>query len=187
MKKFFMIFLSILIIFAFGGCDKSEQFDIKQEIVLVIEHEFYSGAEGMSFITHFIDNEGKSFSLPEELADFDELILDSEWYEKAVNFKKTSDPLSTIKAKHFNVMCNFVGNFDSYVNCQLKDYDYTVNDYGVESLYLIYESPNGTVKSKLLCTYGQSTECIDDDAVRDFVNWMIKNNFFYIPDKDFKY
>ncbi|MBQ8196394.1 MAG: hypothetical protein IJZ47_13645, partial [Oscillospiraceae bacterium] len=80
----------------------------------------------------------------------------------------------------------FVNEFEVSAGYGIKVYEHTVWDYGNDALYVIYINSNGDVVYKQLCRYGGTTQCIDKDSVRDFVNWMIENRYFQVV-ADFRY
>lgn len=191
MKKLLMILSALLLICALSGCRKKDS-DIEidsdvpkpeQEILFALERSEYP-YETKAWL---IDRDGDHYRLPDELAYIHSRTRESDWYEKVIDFKNNSVPTWKVEDKHLKMMYNFANNLDSYAACPLKEYDHTIYDYGTESLYLFYNSPDGTADYKLLCIYGSSTECADSDTVREFVNWMIDNSYFTIFDKDFRY
>lgn len=189
-----MILSALLLICALSGCrenapnagrdsDFEIDFDVpkpEQEILFVLKRYEYPH-ETKAWL---IDSDGNFYRLPSELATGG---FAWSWYARATDFKNNSEPTRKVEDDHLKVMHNFANNLDSYVDCPLKEYDHTINDYGGYSLYLFYNSPDGTVDHKQLCEYGQSTECADSDTVRKFVNWMIDNSYFTVVDKDFRY
>lgn len=198
MKKILMFLSVIFLLCTLGGCrdinsaytKDSFQSNIsrpKHEILLVTKYASYSDHKGSIVEARFIDSDGNYYKLPSNLADISQLTSNGKWYEEAMKIKENSEPTKKVDDMHLNTMYEFINSLDSYVSCSIKEYNYTIYDNGTRSLYACFNSPNGTVENKLLCTYGQSTKCVDCDEVREFVNWMIDNGYFIIGDKDFRY
>lgn len=196
MKKYWVILLAFLLIFTLSGCKGTEPETSsveqrilsnipkpEQDILFLITSSSYS--EGSS--ARFIDNEGNFYKLPDGLANIHETMKNSGWYEKLIAAKENAAPIRKVEEPQLNVMYEFVNCLDTYIDFSLKSYDHTIYDYGGRSLYLLYKLPDGTADIKTLCTYGGSTQCADNDKVRDFVNWMVDNSYFIIYDKNFDY
>lgn len=195
-----MILSAFLLICLFSGCSnaESDKFDQglsnrkfskpEQEVLFIKEKARWSDGEGrVIFSTQFMDNEGNYYNLPSEVAGITELTQSDDWYERLIDIKENSEPTRKVETSDLNVIYEFAADSDLFVDLPLKDHDYTVYDYGSETVYFVYLLSDDTAKIKKLCSFGGSTMCADSDKVRDFMNWMKEKSYFTIGLKDFKY
>lgn len=189
MKRIFVI-LSMIVMLLFVSCKAvepvadsavNEQMQISEqgcEAMLVkirtIESEGYFGAS-------VIDSNGDYHALPESFS-----FADEDWRQTLMDAIE-SEPKNSVEQRHLERMREFVDDFAASAGYEIKSYEHTVWDYGSSALYVIYTNSNGDAAYKLLCRYGEATQCIDKDNVRDFVNWMIENRYFQVASSEFRY
>lgn len=69
-------------------------------------------------------------------------------------------------------------NAEMYENMKPEILPYAVEDYGKDTLYLIYYRPDKDPGRFVLCTYGEICSCLPDDDVRKLVMLMIEKGMF---------
>ncbi len=133
------------------------------------------------FAASVIDSNGNYHPLPD---DFD--FANDDWRNVLLESVNT-EPKNSVDQWHIDKIRQFVNEVETYSGYGIKAYEHTVWDYGNNDLYVIYINSNGDVAYKQLCRYGEKTQCIDKDSVRDFVNWMIENRYFQVASTNFRY
>lgn len=188
MKRVFAVFfmLSLLLIVSCGISDTVSE-DIKDDIAMdgydrVCEAMFVKirtvPHEG-DFTASVIDSDGGYHPLPDDFKFADD-------WQQIVSDAIDLTAKNRVDQRHLDRMRRFVNEFEVSAGYGIKVYEHTVWDYGNDALYVIYINSNGDVVYKQLCRYGGTTQCIDKDSVRDFVNWMIENRYFQVV-ADFRY
>ena len=183
MKRLFLI-LSILALLLLTSCTASgsnekSSIDSEQQIIRPvqdvlfvtirnsysdIDNEYHSSAS-------IIDIDGYYHPLPDDFS-----FTNTDWYQMVITAKQI-EPKNRVQESHLENMYKFINEFDA-LNCTLITYDHIVWDYGTRELYALYTANDGNMRYKLLCRYGETTQCADNEAVRNFVNWMIDNKYF---------
>ena len=143
-----------------------------QEVMLVLIRRNLS--EGNHSSASVIDINGGYHSLSESFS-----FAANNWQQMLINATKTEAKRS-IDHQHLSYIYQFINEFDIYGVYDVKTYDYTVWDYGTRDLYVIYTNEDGDIRNKLLCRYGDTTQCINSKDVQEFVNWMIDNQYFSV-------
>lgn len=190
MKRIFLILLTVVAAFLFASCDSinpdisntntdstAETPKPNQEVLFVITRTNFS--DDIYFSGSIIDSEGNYHYLPNEF-DFGE----ENWFQLISEALK-AEIVNNIEPSHLKAIYQFIDEFDIRKSYDLATYEHFISDYGYLSLYEVYKESDGNVNYKLLCQYGQKTTCINDETVKEFVNWMIDNSYFFVD--DFKY
>ncbi|MBO4876984.1 MAG: dockerin type I repeat-containing protein [Ruminococcus sp.] len=69
-------------------------------------------------------------------------------------------------------------NAEQYADMKPEILPCAVEDYGKDTLYLIYYRPDRDPERFVLCTYGETCSCLPDDDVRKLVVLMIEKGMF---------
>lgn len=190
MKRIFLILLTVAALFLFASCNTTKP-DVSntntdstveipkpnQEVLFVITRTNFS--DDIYFSGSIIDSNGNYHYLPNNFS-----FEDENWYQIALDAQK-SQAANSVKETDLNTIYKFISEFDANESHNTITYDEYIPDYGSITLYEIYSGANSKMAYKKLCQYGESISCLDDETVKDFVNWMTDNNYFFIS--DFKY
>ncbi len=183
MKKFFAM-LMIFLTAAISSCNQQEESPTDSEV-------FHPNQEELFIITRtpsvndcgsaaVIDVNGGYHYLPDDFS-----FEQENWYQAVLSSSET-DSVRSIAQDDLTAVYLFFHDFcPTRTSSSYKNYEEYIADYGYLSLYMLYTDSSGNAAYCLLCRYGQSITCIDNDSVKDFVNWMCDNNYFYIA--DFRY
>lgn len=181
MKKIYAI-SSIFILLLFTSCNGNSKAEISkpnQEILFVVQRGDFSD-DIYSTSAWLIDSDGNYHGLPDGFN-----FKRNDWHQVLSDAQKSESGRS-IKQSHLNTIYRFVNKFDATKNYDTQTYELPLYDYGFIALYEIYMGTDGNPNYKLLCAFGDEITCINDEAVKKFVNWMADNDYFYI-EKEFRY
>ncbi len=76
----------------------------------------------------------------------------------------------------------FSKNAANYKDCKMKDFGFSVEDFGETKLSVLYKDENGNMQSLELYRFGEECACLDNEEVQDFIAMLIDKG--YIPDKN---
>ncbi len=190
MKRIFLILLTVAALFLFASCNTMKP-DVSntntdstaeipkpnQEVLFVITRTNFS--DDIYFSGSIIDSDGNYHYLPNNFS-----FEDENWYQIALDAQKSQSE-NSVKETDLNTIYKFISEFDANESYNTITYDEYIPDYGSIALYEIYSDANDKMAYKKLCQFGQLISCLDNGTVKDFVNWMTDNNYFFIS--DFKY
>lgn len=71
----------------------------------------------------------------------------------------------------------FSENAANYKDCKMKDFGFSVEDFGETKLSVLYKDENGTMQSLELYRYGSEIACLDNDDVHNLVKMLIVNGY----------
>lgn len=190
MKRIFLILLTVVVLFLFASCntmnptvgnnntDSTEEIPKpNQEVLFVITHTNFS--DDTYFSGSIIDSNGNYHYLPNNFS-----FEDENWYQIAQEAQK-SESANSIEETDLFTIYKFMSEFDANESYNTITYNEYIADYGFVALYEVYLTTNDKMAYKKLCQFGQSISCLDNETVKDFVNWMIDNDYFFIS--GFKY
>lgn len=72
----------------------------------------------------------------------------------------------------------FTKKASEYKNCEMKNWNYGVSDYGKKTLYVLYNDDNGTMQQLELCRFGDDCAWLDNTEVQEFVTLLIEKGYF---------
>ncbi len=153
-----------------------------QEVMLVIVKNRYSGCDNEYNVNAaVIDVEGNYHSLPERFS-----FINPDWREQLLAAALTESKRS-VEQRDLPTFYQFINDFGSMSCNDIRTYEHTVWDYGNDYLYVMSIDNDGILGYKRLCSYGETTQCVDDQTVRDFVNWLVVNHYWQIASSTFRY
>lgn len=171
-RKIRLMALALSAILAVSSCGAKEETPVpEQEILFVIEYLCFSEGEEKSY--SMIANDGSFYALP------DDFSFDGDWYERCVFEKDAGESRRSVEPSDLDDVYEFVNSASKLEHSPRKEYDHVVYDYGTKSLYLI-EYDGDEASYCCLCSYGEKTECLDSETVREFVNWFSEKKYFYM-------
>lgn len=151
-----------------------------QEVMLVIVKNRYSGYDNEYNVNATVID-GNYHSLPERFS-----FTNQDWREQLLEAAQTESKRS-VEQRDLQTIYQFINDFGSMSCNDIRTYEHTVWDYGNDDLYVMFTDNDGVLGYKRLCRYGEITQCVDDQTVRDFVNWLVVNHYWQIASSTFKY
>lgn len=104
-------------------------------------------------------------------------MSDEGWYSKdysdVISYQQLKDSPDIM-----TLLDKVTAKADSLRSVQMIEWDWYVEDYGQDHLYLSSVDENGNENKILLCSFGAENRWLDDADVQDLVSLLIENGHF---------
>ena len=75
-------------------------------------------------------------------------------------------------------IADFAKSAEKYKDCAMKSWNFNIEDYGTDTLYVLYTDSSGVMQKLALCQIGGECAWLDNEEVQAFVTMLIENGYF---------
>ena len=75
-------------------------------------------------------------------------------------------------------IADFAKSAEKYKDCAMKSWNFNIEDYGTDTLYVLYTDSSGVMQKLALCQIGGECAWLDNEEVQAFVTMLIEKGYF---------
>ena len=75
-------------------------------------------------------------------------------------------------------IADFAKSAEKYKDCAMKSWNFNIEDYGTDTLYVLYTDSSGVMQKLALCQIGGECAWLDNEEVQAFVTMLNEKGYF---------
>lgn len=134
-----------------------------------------TGWDSRTFV-ELIDSNGAVHVQESDMSSWD---FDISYYlEEADTIIADIAPSYTIYGSDTAAIQAFIQNVSMYKDCEMTAWDFGIEDYGQENLYVVYQDESGAYQALELCRFGSECSWLENAEAQELVTMLIQNGYY---------
>lgn len=190
MKKIIVLLLALSL---FTGCGKtadeiiSDNSESGNSVSSDIEYKHESDTIIMFYKECYSEStvvSAKMLTFDGKIIDVTDYVYNAEGQRNENWTEKISDVLNETKAEitmpenEIKVVHDFIDSDPFSFENKMKSFGTPENDIGINYLTILKKSDNGDYSELILCKSGEKNECLDNNIVTEFCNWLNEKGYY---------